>query len=243
MCSLLKITPCLFDPWLTLNSLNSFCFGKFWIFHMANLKILNFLPSSLFVCKPLRFLKYLQSFSDDFVHSSSFPRSWLELDVAAAPLFSSSSSKHSLSIFKFFISDMSRKAENDDCFNWMFVFVHGWYMVWNSDEETTGFFGTSWRTSQPDFCGMVAKNLIRSSSSGLEFSSDSIDWRLKISQYLEFAIFSWCGNSAFTLKGHSFSISLFKSSKESKLSPSFVRSQFDMPESVGILSDDDTKKK
>jgi len=166
---------------------------------------------------------------------------WLDDAVA---LFSSSSStgSHFLSSTEgclgFFISDMSRNAENDDCFNWMIVFVHGWYVALCSF-EMTGFFGMSWRTSQP-YCGMVAKNLMRSSSSGLEFSSvDSIDWRLKISQYLEFAIFIWWGKSAFVYNGHKFSISLLRSSKESKLSPSCVRSRFDMPESVGIFSDED----
>lgn len=178
----------------------------------------------------------------------SLPEAWLEAALAVALLSPSSLSSPTRSLspstsnscnFGFFISDMSRKAEKDDCFNWMIVFVHGWY-VGLCSVETTGFFGTSWRTSQP-YWGTVAKNLMRSSSSGLEFSSDSIDWRLKISQYLEFATFNWWGNKALALYGHKFSISLFKSSKESKLSPSCARSQFDMPESVGIFKVDDTK--
>lgn len=122
----------------------------------------------------------------------------------------------------------------------MIVFVHGWYIALLCSDETTGFFGTSWSTSQP-VCGMVAKKFIRPSSSGLEFSSDSIDWRLNISQNLEFATLSWCGRRAVALNGHRFSISLFRSSKESKLSPSCVRSQFDMPESAGNFNVDDTK--
>lgn len=169
---------------------------------------------------------------------SSWEDAWL--DVAPAASSSSSSAlafSSSQGCLGFLISDMSRNAENDDCFNWMIVFVHGWYMALHWSEETTGFFGTSWRTSQP-VCGMVAKNFIRSSSSGLELSSDSIDWRLKISQNREFAIFNWWGSRALALKGHRFSISLFKSSNESKLSPSLVRSQFDMPVSVGIFKVD-----
>lgn len=176
--------------------------------------------------------------------SSLQEAAWLDDAVALLSSLSSAAS-HSLSSAEdclgFFISDMSRNAENDDCFNWMIVFVHGWYVVLCSF-EITGFFGMSWRTSQP-YCGMVARNLVRSSSSGLEFSSvDSIDWRLKISQYLEFAIFIWWGKSAVVYNGHKFSISLLRSSKESNVSPSCVRSRFDMPESVGIFSDEDTKK-